>query len=161
MRSTPQSSPRPPRFSDDTDRYARCVAASKRVRWENDCDVIRGRSFDFGKKFLPDGRSKLGDLSLPNTDERHFLTWKDVFLFHAREEAQHAILDKLEWQREDEKLTGEEHDRAVGDLIELVAAVDGILVAQSNSDARHFATANARTLSVKQLAQVEAGQNVH
>jgi hypothetical protein len=38
-----------------------------------------------------------------------------------------------------------------------VAAVDGILVTQSKSDARYFASANARTLSVEQLAQVEAG----
>ena len=26
--------------------------------------------------------------------------WKDVFTFHAREESQHAILDELEWMRE-------------------------------------------------------------
>ena len=31
--------------------------------------------------------------------------WKDVFLFHWKEESQHAILDELEWQREDAKLT--------------------------------------------------------
>ena len=30
--------------------------------------------------------------------------WKDVFLFHWKEESQHAILDELEWQREDAKL---------------------------------------------------------
>ena len=26
--------------------------------------------------------------------------WKDVFLFHWKEESQHAILDELEWRRE-------------------------------------------------------------
>jgi hypothetical protein len=83
--------------------------------------------------------------------------WKDVFLFHAREEAQHAILDELEWKREDEKLSDAERDAAVDDLIALVAAVDGILVAQSKSDAQYFANANARTLPVEQVAQVEAG----
>ncbi len=31
--------------------------------------------------------------------------WKDVFLYHWKEESQHAILDELEWQREDAKLT--------------------------------------------------------
>ena len=31
--------------------------------------------------------------------------WKDVFLFHWKEESQHAILDEMEWQREDAKLT--------------------------------------------------------
>jgi hypothetical protein len=39
----------------DTDRYARCISASKRVRWDIDYDVIRGRRFDRSQKFLPDG----------------------------------------------------------------------------------------------------------
>ena len=30
----------------DTDRYARAVAASKRVRWSIEEDVIRNRTFD-------------------------------------------------------------------------------------------------------------------
>lgn len=262
-------------FAGDADRYAKCVAASKRIRWEIDRDVIRGRQFDFSKKFLPDGLSKVGLLTFLDADEQRFLSqiqgrtyantfglverfigpkiaevsrdhwlgdqtafealvrftdeelkhqemfrrldemaaagmpagytflpqpndvagfvlgkstwsvlgltchielfvlqhyhqsidpdvdlselWKDVFQFHAKEEAQHAILDELEWKREDEKLTAEERDRAVDDLIELVAAVDGILVAQSKADAQYFANTNARTLSVEQIAQVEAG----
>lgn len=275
MQTAAQYSPRPRDFAADADRYAKCVAASKRVRWEIDRDVIRGRNFDFGKKFLPDGLSKIGELSFLNADERRFLSqiqgrtyantfglverfigpkiaevsrdhwlgdqtafealvrftdeelkhqelfrrldamaaagmpagycyqpqpndvagfvlgkstwsvlaltchieifvlqhyhqsidpdhgldplWKDVFLFHAREEAQHAIVDELEWKREDEKLIDAERDAAVDDLIALVAAVDGILVAQSKADAQYFANANARTLPVEQLAQVEAG----
>ena len=265
----------PRSFSNDADRYARCVAASKRVRWEIDRDVIRGRRFDFGRKFLPDGLSKIGELSFLTGDERRFLSqiqgrtyantfglverfigpkiaeisrdhwlgdqaafealvrftdeelkhqelfrrldamaaegmpagysylpqpndvagfvlgkstwsvlaltchieifvlqhyqqsidpdgsldplWKDVFLFHAREEAQHAILDELEWKREDGKIDDGQRERAVDDLIELVAAVDGILVTQSKSDAQYFAAANGRTLSVEQARQVEAG----
>src|SRR6476469_4505249 len=38
-----------------SDRYARCVQTSKRVRWDIDEDIIRGRSFDTAHKFLPDG----------------------------------------------------------------------------------------------------------
>ena len=38
-----------------TERYARCVATSKRVQWKVEEDVIRGRRFDTGHKFLPDG----------------------------------------------------------------------------------------------------------
>ena len=262
-------------FGADAGRYARCVAASKRVRWEIDRDVLRGRSFDFDKKFLPDGLSKVGELSFLDADERLLLSqiqgrtyantfglverfigakiaevsrdhglgdqtafealvrftdeelkhqelfrrldalaatgmpagynylpqpndvagfvlgkstwsvlaltchieiftlqhyhqsidsdpgldplWKDVFLFHAREEAQHAILDELEWRREDEKMSTEERDAAVDDLIALVTAVDGILVAQSKSDALYFASANRRPLSAEQAPQVEAG----
>jgi hypothetical protein len=64
--------------------------------------------------------------------------WKDVFTFHAREESQHAILDELEWQRENAKLTPEERDQGVSDLIDLVAAVDGILQAQARADADYF-----------------------
>ena len=64
--------------------------------------------------------------------------YKDVFLFHWREESQHAILDELEWRREDERLSDEERDRAVDDLIDLVVAVDGILQAQSEADANYF-----------------------
>ena len=43
--------------------------------------------------------------------------WKDVFLYHWREESQHAVLDELEWQRADAKLTPAERDSAVDDLI--------------------------------------------
>ena len=39
----------------ETARYARCIKASKRVRWDIDADVIRGRDFDFTQTFLPDG----------------------------------------------------------------------------------------------------------
>jgi hypothetical protein len=41
-----------------TERYAKCIEASKRIRWDIDRDVIRGRSFDGSKKFLPDGLSR-------------------------------------------------------------------------------------------------------
>jgi len=274
MQTATQAIAPPRNFAGDADRYARCVAASKRVRWEIERDVIRGRRFDFAKKFLPDGLSKIGELSFLDAHERRFLSqiqgrtyantfglverfigpkiaevsrdhwlgdqtafealvrftdeelkhqelfrrldamaaegmptgysylpqpndvagfvlgkstwavlaltchieifvlqhyhqsiepdhhldplWKDVFLFHAREEAQHAILDELEWQREDAKLTDPERDRAVDDLIELVAAVDGILVAQSKSDAQYFANASVRAFGAGKVAQVEA-----
>jgi hypothetical protein len=43
-------------------RYARCIEASKRIRWDIDRDVIRGRSFDLGHKFLPDGLSLVDTL---------------------------------------------------------------------------------------------------
>lgn len=52
------------------DRYARCVEVSKRVRWEIDRDVLRGRELDFGKKFLPDGLSRVGELSFLSADEQ-------------------------------------------------------------------------------------------
>jgi hypothetical protein len=240
----------------DSSRYAQCIAASKRVRWDIENDVIRGRHFDYGKKFLPDGLSKVNELAFLSEAERRFVSqiqgrtyanmfglverficakvlevsrehflgdqvalealvrfsdeelkhqelfrrlellageqmpagyrflpqpndvaqvvlgkstwavlaltlhielftlvhyresiepdehlselWKDVFLFHWKEESQHAVMDELEWVREDRKLSGAERDQAVNDLIDLVVAVDGILQAQAKQDAEYF-----------------------
>jgi len=61
-----------------------------------------------------------------------------VFLFHWKEETTHAIMDELEWPREDQKLTADERDRAVTELIGIVADVDGILQAQSLADVEYF-----------------------
>jgi hypothetical protein len=237
-------------------RYARCIEASKRIRWDIDDDVIRGRALDVAQKFLPDGLSLVDELPFLTAQERRFMShvqgrtyanifglveryinakileqsrehwfgdqvalealvrfsdeelkhqelfrrvealaaecmppgyrvaadpnavaqfvlgkstwavlaltchieiftqvhykksiepdgdlselWKDVFLHHWREESQHAILDELEWRREDAKLTPDERDRAVDDLIDLVGAVDGVLQAQAQADAEYF-----------------------
>lgn len=246
----------------DTRRYARCIEVSKRIRWDIDRDVIRDRRFDFDKKFLPDGLSRVADLEFLSEGERRLLsqvqgrtyanmfglverfisakileisrehwlgdqaalealvrftdeelkhqelfrriekltaegmpagyrfvpqandvasvvlgksTWavlaltchielftqvhyhesieadehlselyKDVFFFHWQEESQHAILDELEWKREDNRLSVEERSRAVGDLIELVVAVDGILRIQAPVDVDYFVSACGR-----------------
>ena len=45
------------------------------------------------------------------SDENLSPLWKDVFLFHWKEESQHAILDELEWRREDAQLDATERDR--------------------------------------------------
>jgi hypothetical protein len=73
------------------------------------------------------------------TDDSLCPLWRDVFLFHWREESQHAILDELEWRRIDAELTADERDAAVTDLIDLVAGVDGLLQAQAAADAGYFA----------------------
>jgi len=257
-----------------TDAYAKCIAASKRVRWEIDRDVLRGRRFDTGKKFLPDGLSRVNELTFLTRDEKRLLSqiqgrtyanmfglverficaktmevsrdhtlgdqvalealvrfsdeeikhqelfrrlevmaggqmphgytfvpdpnavaeavlgkstwavlaltlhielftqvhykesidpdaelselWKDVFLFHWKEESQHAVMDELEWVREDAKLTDAERDRAVTDLIELVGAVDGILQAQAARDADHFTATCGRSPSDAETAAIHA-----
>jgi hypothetical protein len=64
--------------------------------------------------------------------------WKDVFLFHWKEESQHAIMDEIEWRREDARVTERERNDAVTDLIELVGAVDGICLTQAKADADYF-----------------------
>lgn len=259
----------------DTARYARCVEVSKRIRWDIERDLIRGREFDFGQKFLPDALSRIGELTFLTPDEQRLLsqiqgrtyanifglverfinakvlevsrdhwlgdqvalealirfsdeelkhqemfrrieqmiasgmpagyrfapepnavaaavlskcTWavlaltchielftqahykqsiapdpqlselfRDVFLYHWREESQHAILDELEWVREHANLTSEERDRAVDDLIDLVKAVDGILQLQSQADADYFIAICGRTLEDAQQSEVKAG----
>ena len=259
----------------DSKRYARCIEVSKRVRFDIDRDVIRGRRFEYSKKFLPDGLSKVNELEFLEPKDRRLLsqiqgrtyanmfglverfigpkilevsrdhwlgdqvkfealvrftdeelkhqelfrrierltaegmpagyrflpqpnevaavvlgksTWavlaltchielfvlqhyhasidpdaelselyKDVFLHHAREESQHAILDELEWQREDAKLSASERDQAVNDLIALVAAVDGILQAQARADVEYFIAASGRKFTPAEIERLHAG----
>jgi len=239
------------------------------VRWEIENDVIRGRHFDIGKKFLPDGLSFVNELGFLSDNEKKFLSqiqgrtyanmfglverficakvievsrdyvlddqialealvrfsdeelkhqelfrrleimageqmpagyqflpqpndvagvvlgkstwavlgltlhielftqvhyresieqdpqlselWQDVFRFHWQEESQHAILDELEWKKEDAKLNPTERDQAVNELIELVAAVDGILQMQAVQDADFFVATRQRSFSAEQI----------
>jgi hypothetical protein len=255
--------------------YAKCLEISKRVRWDIDKDVIRGREFDLSQEFLPDGLSKVDQLDFLNEEERKFLsqiqgrtyanmfgfverfivakileitrghwlgdqialealvrfceeelkhqelfrriepmlavgmpagyrflhqpdevaaavleksTWavlalileielftqehykqsiepdenlsplfKDIFFFHMKEETTHALMDELEWPREDKKLTPTERDRAVDQLIELVAAVDGILQAQSKADVDYFLKVRNPPLGKEEKNRIENG----
>jgi hypothetical protein len=255
-----------------TRRYAKCIETSKRIRWDIDDDVIRGRRFDFNKKFLPDGLSKVHELPflepaearfmsqiqgrtyanmfalverfigaktleisrhhwfgdqvalealvrlsdeelkhqelfrrlekmvaegmpagytfMPNPNEvasvvlgkstwavlcltldielfsqAHYRSsiepddnlselWKDVFLFHWKEESQHAIVDELEWLQEDARITATEREGGVDDLIELVGAVDGICQAQATADADYFLRCGVRACSPDEEAAI-------
>jgi len=258
-----------------SDRYERCIQTSKRVRWDIEKDVIRGRRFDTKHKFLPDGLSLADEFTTLSAGEKRFVsqiqgrtyanifglverfinakvlelshdhwfgdqvalealvrfsdeelkhqalfrridamiddvlpagyrfdidpngvaravlgksTWavlgltldielftqlhyrqsidpdaelselfKDVFLYHWREESQHAIIDELEWVRVDAALTAEQRDRAVDELIELVAAVDGILQIQAKADAMYFAATCGRAVGEAEAQIIEAG----
>lgn len=261
-------------LSADTARYARCIAASKRIRWDIDRDVIRDRTFDLSHKFLPDGLSLADELPFLSAAERRFVsqvqgrtyanmfglverfvsakvveltqahsvgdqvalealvrftdeelkhqelfrrieqlaaqgmpvgytfgadanavaafvlskcTWavlaltchvellsqahyrgsigtapdlsdlfKDVFLYHWREESQHANLDELEWLREDARMCRTSRDAAIDDLIALVGAVDEILQAQATADAHYVMRVIRGTPDAPRAAEVEA-----
>jgi hypothetical protein len=82
--------------------------------------------------------------------------FKDVFLFHWKEESQHAILDELEWVRENAKITPQARDAAVDDLIALVGAVDGIVQAQSAADTHYFVEICGRPMTAVEVAAVKA-----
>jgi hypothetical protein len=82
--------------------------------------------------------------------------FREVFLFHWKEESQHAILDELEWVRENAKLTPQARDEAVDDLIALVGAVDGILQSQSAADTRYFMGLCDRRMTDAEIETVAA-----
>ena len=82
--------------------------------------------------------------------------FKDVFLYHWREEAQHAQLDEMEWIRCDDGLSETQRARAVDEFIELVAAVDGILQAQAASDASYFVASVPRAIAADEAAAIRA-----
>ena len=260
-------------YQTETNRYAKCVEVSKRIRWDIDDDLIRGRQFDFGHKFLPDGLSLIHELDFLSGEEQRLLsqiqgrsyanifglverfinakvlevsrdhwlgdqtalealirfsdeelkhqemfrrvermigdgqpegyrflpdpnevatavlsksTWavlaltchielftqahykqsiapdpelsdlfKDIFLYHWREESQHAILDELEWSREHARLSEAERDQAVDDLIDLVGAVDGIVQLQSDADGDYFVRICGRSLEEEQVQRLK------
>lgn len=83
--------------------------------------------------------------------------FKDLFLFHWKEETTHAIMDELEWPREDRKLKPAERDRAVDELIGLVADVDGILQKQSAEDVEYFRRQGSRPFSDEQIKAMKQG----
>jgi hypothetical protein len=89
-------------------------------------------------------------------DDRLDPLYRDVFLFHWREESQHAILDELEWRRVHATLSDAERDAAVDDLIALVGAVDGILQAQAKADVDYFLDICGRVLSRDERTRLAA-----
>ena len=58
----------------DRARFARCIEVSKRVRWDIDDDVIRGRRFEMSQTFLPKGLSRVDELAFLSDDEKRFLS---------------------------------------------------------------------------------------
>jgi hypothetical protein len=80
--------------------------------------------------------------------------FKDVFLYHWKDESQHVVLDELEWTRADRGLTPAERDRAVDDFIALVGAVDGILQAQAAADVSYFEEIAVARFDDAQVAQI-------
>ena len=81
--------------------------------------------------------------------------WKDVFLFHWKEESQHAVMDELEWRRIDSAVTPQQRDEAVDELIELVGAVDGIIQAQAAADGAYFSGTCGSRLNASEVDAVQ------
>jgi len=82
--------------------------------------------------------------------------FKDVFLYHWKDESQHVVLDELELKRHDATLTPEQRDNAVDDFIALVAAVDGILQMQANADIGYFVAICGRDVQPDESGRLNA-----
>ena len=79
---------------------------------------------------------------------------RHIFKCHWLEECQHAQLDHLETLRVFEDMSDAERERAVDDLIELVAAFDGLLQTQAEMDCRNYTRASARALSKEERGRL-------
>jgi hypothetical protein len=90
-------------------------------------------------------------------DENLSGLYKDLFLFHWKEEVTHALMDELEWPIEDQKLTPEERERSVTELIELVADVDGILQTQAAGDVEYFSRNCGRSFREEEMKKILTG----
>lgn len=82
--------------------------------------------------------------------------FKDVFYYHWIEEAQHAALDEIEWQRVHDTLTAEQIDAGVTDLIDLVRMLDRILQEQASADGEYFCSCEGIYLDRLQCNAVKA-----
>jgi hypothetical protein len=90
-------------------------------------------------------------------DENLSELYKDIFLFHWKEETTHAMMDELEWPREDSKLSPEERDRAIDELIGLVADVDGMLQNQSFADVDYFLKTCKGSFADDEVQRIKSG----
>jgi hypothetical protein len=66
-------------------------------------------------------------------DENLSELYKDLFLFHWKEETTHALMDEIEWPRENRKLSPAERDNAVDEVIELVRPMSAIFLRSAGS----------------------------
>ena len=70
--NTAATLPRPD--SGNAVRYAQLVRSSKKAEWQIDRDLLQDRSFDFSRKFLPDGLSQIDRLTFLAADEARLLS---------------------------------------------------------------------------------------
>src|SRR5678815_453371 len=57
-----------------TDRYAQVVRISKKSEWQLDRDLLQDRNFDFTRKFLPDGLSRVDTIPFLSTHDARLLS---------------------------------------------------------------------------------------
>ena len=67
------------------------------------------------------------------------------------------MMDELEWPREDSKITAEERDRAIDELIAIIVNVDGILQNQSAADVDYFTKVCDRSFTDDEVQRIKDG----
>ena len=60
--------------SGRTGRYAQIVRLSKKSEWQIDRDLLQDRNFDFSRKFLPDGLSRVDTLPFLTAEDARLLS---------------------------------------------------------------------------------------
>jgi hypothetical protein len=83
--------------------------------------------------------------------------YKDIFLFHWKEESHHVVMGELEWSRHDAQLTVVERDQAINELIDLIRSVDGILQSQVKADLHYFLDLACRSFSKSHVNCIKTG----
>jgi hypothetical protein len=120
----------------DSARYARCIKASKRARWDTDADVIRGRDFDFSQTFLPNGLSMVDELGFLTGPERRLLSQVKVLEISGR----HWLGDQVALEAlvrfSDEELKHQELFRRIEAMIGRGMPAGYVQVADPNEVAR-------------------------
>jgi hypothetical protein len=79
---------------------------------------------------------------------------KSIFKAHWQEESQHAQLDHLETLRAFAAMSEEQRDRAIDELIELVAAVDGLLQQQVEHDVANLSALLERSFGAGEVEEL-------
>ena len=126
-----------------TDRYARAVETSKRVRWKVEEDVIRGRRFDTKHKFLPDGLTLADVFPTLSFDEKRFVSQIQGRTY--------ANLFGLVERFINAKVLELSHDHWFGDQVALEA-----LVRFSDEELKHQALFRRIDAQSKELARISS-----
>ena len=82
--------------------------------------------------------------------------YKDVLMFHWRDEEKHVPISERQWRAEDARLTPKERDCAVDDFIEVARTLNMLLQRQAAADAAYFFQSVKRPLSPLQAGRVAA-----
>jgi len=82
--------------------------------------------------------------------------FKDAFRLHRREELRHTIIDGIEWARADALIDPAVRDRAIGEIIALLTALDHTLQLQADADVNYFLAINSRAIGAARRERVLA-----